>query len=446
MLNAVLLAPPVHLDLQLIVQLFIALVVLVAMIGGLWPAVLTAAVSSASLVWFFTPPRRTWIIHDPQDVAAITIFVFVAVAVASVVHRNVHRTSQALDAQREAAHYAELATSLLASPAQLDLVLARALVTFPSHRAAVVRDNGAAGASVLASAEGSPRSVAGDGALQRERIDDRHELVLEGAELSPSEQRLLTAYAATASGILTHLALRESTSATRVLERDNEARTALLSAVSHDLRTPLASIKAAASGLLDPSVRFCEGDRRELLGTIDDSSDQLDALICDLLDVSRLHQGALATRCTSFLVAEALPPNKWPDRVQVSPTLSQVAVLADRGLLQRVIANIVENALAHAGPSAVVGLSAGSADGGVRLLVSDNGPGVWARDRRDMFLPFQRRGDARSGHVGLGLAVARGLIEAMGGSVTATETPGGGLTKVLDLPAGAVSASEGRPA
>ncbi len=237
------------------------------------------------------------------------------------------------------------------------------------------------------------------------------------------------------------MALQASHSTTRSLERDNTARTALLSAVSHDLRTPLASIKAAASGLLDPTVSFTDEDRRQLLETIDHASDELDLLIRDLLDVSRLHQGSLVTHPSTFRLTEALPPTPWPDRVQVSPTLSTVTVLADRGLLERVVANIVDNALAHGGPTATVTLSALAVDSRARLLIQDNGPGISINERQSVFLPFQRRSDAHSGHVGLGLAISRGLVQAMDGSITAALTPGGGLTMVLDLPAGSPRAA-----
>jgi len=445
LLTAALLAPPVHLDLQLIVPLFLALVVLVALLGGLWPALVTAAVGSAGLNWFFTPPRRTWIIHDPQDVGAIAVFLLIALAVASVVHRNVQRTHQAVSAQEEAAHYADLATSLLGSQTQLDLLLHRALDTFSSTCATVEQHSETQARHIVASADAPQHRPEGALHTTRQAVDAQHDLVLDGRLLDAGERRLLMAYAATASAILTRLALQASHSTTRSLERDNMARTALLSAVSHDLRTPLAGIKAASSGLLDTTVSFSQEDRRELLETIDRSSDELDLLIRDLLDVSRLHQGSLVVHPSAFRLTEALPSTPWPDRVKVSPTLSRVTVLADRGLLERVVANIVDNALAHAGPTATVTLSAQAVDSRARLLIQDDGPGIETSERHSVFLPFQRRGDTHSGHVGLGLAISRGLVEAMDGSISAAESPGGGLTMVLDLPAGSPRASTPAP-
>lgn len=444
-LTGLLLAPPVHLSLQLIVQLFLALVVLVALLGGLWPAVITAAVSSATLNWFFTPPRRTWIIHDPQDVAAITVFVLIAIAVAYVVHRNVQRTNQALEAQRETEHYGSLATSLLDSRAQLDLLLRQALQVFTCASVTVVQHQSDQAPSVVATARSS--EVAG-GALRttREAIDERHDLVLEGPALEPAQRRLLRAYAATSLAILTRLALHASARTALSLERDNLARTALLSAVSHDLRTPLASIKAAASGLLDPTVTFSDWDRRQLLETIDQSSDELDTLIRDLLAVSRLHQGSLVAQPSTFALTEALPSSAWPERVQISSTLSDVTVFADRSLLERILVNLVDNALAHGGSSGVVEVTATSLDDRVHVLVRDHGTGVPVAERSSIFLPFQRRGDSSSGHVGLGLAISRGFMEAMGGTIAAAETPGGGLTIVINLPAGTPQSARLQPA
>lgn len=437
LLTALLLSPPVDLDLRLVVQLFLAYVVLVAIVGGLWPAVVTAVLSSLAFNWFFTSPEGSWAIDDPQNAAAIIVFLVVAVAVASVVHLNVRRTAQAMQAQRESLLFGELANSLLASTGQLDLLLTRALSAFQAVGAAVVRTGADRQPEVAASAGrvDLPADLGQDRLAGRERIDEEHELVLVGPVLPASARGLLAAYAANASAVLTRRALQASTSAADALARDNRARTALLSAVSHDLRTPLAGIKAAASGLRDPGVHIPHEDQQELLRTIDECSDQLDGLISDLLDVSRLQAGALTARPQLIELADALPATPWPERVQVDPELARTPVLADRGLLERVVANLVDNALRHAGPDAAVQVAAVPAGDRVRLLVRDNGPGVPEGDRESIFAPFQRIGDSRSGGVGLGLAIARGLVEAMDGTLSAVGTPGGGLTMLVDLPA-----------
>lgn len=215
------------------------------------------------------------------------------------------------------------------------------------------------------------------------------------------------------------------------------ARTALLAAVSHDLRTPLASIKAAASSLRQPDVVFGEADRADLLETIEESTDRLTGLVTNLLDMSRLQSGAVVPRTGPVLldaaVATAAATLPEGSRVRLTADPAMPAALADPGLLDRVLANVLENALRHSTGEVVVALSA-TADR-VLLRVVDRGVGVPEGAKEAIFAPFQRYGDAPRGTgVGLGLAVARGLVEAMGGTIGAEDTPGGGLTVVLELP------------
>jgi two-component system sensor histidine kinase KdpD len=218
-------------------------------------------------------------------------------------------------------------------------------------------------------------------------------------------------------------------------------RTALLAAVSHDLRTPLAGIKAASSALRAGDLALTDTDREELVATVDESADRLTRLVDDLLDMSRVRAGAvtpaLSPTDVPSVVHAALVDLEAPDarRVVLDWADDLPAVLADPGLLERVVANLVGNAVRYA-PAGPVTVSAADGDGRVRLRVADTGPGVPAADRERVFAPFQRLGDAPAGQgVGLGLAVARGLTEAMGGTLTAGASPGGGLTMTVDLPA-----------
>jgi two-component system sensor histidine kinase KdpD len=218
-----------------------------------------------------------------------------------------------------------------------------------------------------------------------------------------------------------------------------ELRSALLSAVGHDLRTPLTSIKAAAGSLRDPELALSEDDRGELLATVEESVDRLTALVDNLLDSSRLAAGAVVplTGPVGYdeVVALALAGVDGSRRVEVDIDEALPAVLADTGLLERVVANVVDNALRH-GRGAPVAVRASAHAHRVELRVVDAGPGVPTDAADGLFAPFQRLGDrdATSG-VGLGLSVARGFTEAMGGSLTAEDTPGGGLTVVISLPA-----------
>jgi two-component system sensor histidine kinase KdpD len=230
-------------------------------------------------------------------------------------------------------------------------------------------------------------------------------------------------------------------------------RTALLAAVSHDLRTPLAGIKAASSALRSDDLTLSEADRSELVTTIDESADRLSGLVDNLLDMSRLQAGAVSPTLVPSdipaVVHRALIWLEAPERsrVELAWPADVPAALADPGLLERVVANLVSNAVHHA-PAGPVTLTAGALDGQVELRVTDRGPGVPSVDRQRVFEPFQRLGDAPSGQgVGLGLAVARGLTEAMGGALTAEDTPGGGLTMVVSLhSAGATTTAVQEPA
>jgi two-component system sensor histidine kinase KdpD len=272
-------------------------------------------------------------------------------------------------------------------------------------------------------------------------VTDTLTLRLCGRTLPAGDRRVLVAFAEQAA-----VALQQGRLAAQAAEADrlaagNSMRTALLAAVSHDLRTPLAGIKAASSALRSTDLALTDADRAELVATVDESADRLTGLVDNLLDMSRLQSGAItpvpAAADLTDVVHSAL---SWLDdpqraRVQVAAPDDLPAVLADAGLLERVVANLVDNATRHA-PRGPVVVRTGAVAGRVELRVVDRGPGVALADRERVFAPFQRLGDAPAGQgVGLGLAVARGLTEAMGGTLTAEDTPGGGLTMVVSLAA-----------
>lgn len=229
-------------------------------------------------------------------------------------------------------------------------------------------------------------------------------------------------------------AVREATE----LEAGNKLRTALLAAVGHDLRTPLATAKAVVSGLRSREVVLDEQDRQELLAAADEALDRLSALIENLLDLSRLQAGALPVRTRPVPVHDAVAralddPGVQPRAVLLDLPDELPEVMADPGLLERVLVNVVANAQRHAADPPL--LSGAGLGGRVELRVADTGPGIAEADRERVFVPFQRLGDTGPAGLGLGLALSRGLVEAMAGSLTLEETPGGGLTLVVSLPA-----------
>ncbi|MEU1408448.1 ATP-binding protein, partial [Streptomyces sp. NPDC005728] len=238
--------------------------------------------------------------------------------------------------------------------------------------------------------------------------------------------------------VLDRRRLQEEADQARALAEGNRIRTALLAAVSHDLRTPLAGIKASVTSLRSDDVEWSEADRAELLAAIEEGADRLDLLVGNLLDMSRLQTGTVTPIIRETDLDEVIPmalggvPEDSVD-LDVPETLPMVDV--DRGLLERSVANVVENAVKYSPPGERVLVAASALADRVEVRVVDRGPGVPDEAKSRIFEPFQRYGDSpRGAGVGLGLAVARGFAEAIGGTLNAEDTPGGGLTMVLSLP------------
>jgi two-component system sensor histidine kinase KdpD len=252
--------------------------------------------------------------------------------------------------------------------------------------------------------------------------------------------RVATVVAAQVETLAERDRLRAEARATRAERERTTIRTALLAAVSHDLRTPLAGIKAGASALRSADVELSAADQRELLAQIEDSSDRLQALVDNLLDLSRLDAGVVQPQLVPVALDEILPralAGVPSGSVALSLPDALPLLDADPGLLERAFANMIENAVRYSPDRVPVSVSAAAVPDRVLVRIADRGPGVPDARKPDMFRAFQRLGDAPSGQgVGLGLAVARGFVEANGGTVDAEDTPGGGLTLVVSLPAG----------
>src|SRR6478736_2922865 len=447
-LTAVLVATREGHTLSLDLLLYLALTVACALVGGIWPALFCAVVGSLVVNWFFTEPRGTLTISDPPNALALAVFVLVAMAVSSVVNLVARRTEQALSAERESAALAALSRDLLAEPRPLPAVLERARDALGMRSALLARLDGGAGdvrgatGRVLASTDpalpvGATLPAGRVWALDVP-VDDGVHLLLDGEPVAAEDQPVLNAYAAHAAILYGREQLVEEARRVAGLARDNAARTTLLAAVSHDLRTPLAGIKAAVSTLRQSGLDLTADDEAELLESIEESADRLDALIGNLLDLSRLETGAVRAHHHSIdlldAVVSTVRTTSAPQRVEVDLEPDLPLVRTDLGLLDRVLANVVENALRHSG-DAEVRLTAGRIGDTVQLRVIDRGPGVSDADKERIFAAFQRAGDAPQGDgLGLGLAVARGLMTVLGGSLVPEDTPGGGLTMVVELP------------
>jgi two-component system sensor histidine kinase KdpD len=430
LLTLALVAARPHLDLADDLLIYLVIVVTTAVIGGFWPAVLTAVASSLLLNWYFTPPLHTFTIEQPRNLLALVLFVTVAVAVSSVVHLAARRALQAAHSREEAASLLALAQTVLGGADTPAAVLDHLTSTLGGLAELQER---VSGRWVPVASSGVPDAM--DGAV---RVEIRPDLALVVAEHAPTATPgLLVGFAAQAAAALDRERLRTQAAQAEALAEGNRMRTALLAAVSHDLRTPLASIKASASSLRQTDVQWSEADRADLIATIDDNADRLDALIGNLLDMSRLHTGSLQPFLRPTAIDEVAPVAlrglDSPSKLQMAVPDGLPLVRADPGLLERVLANLFSNALRHSPPSQPPVLRARQQQDTVLLEVIDHGPGVPDELKERIFEPFQRVDDHHGG-VGLGLAVAKGFAEAMGGTIAAATTPGGGLTVRVRLP------------
>jgi two-component system, OmpR family, sensor histidine kinase KdpD len=430
LLTAVLAAWRPHLNLADDLLIYLVAVVTITVVGGFWPAVQAAVAASLLLNWYFTEPLHTFTIAEPRNLLALLLFVTVAVAVSSVVHLAARHAVQAARAREEAAAQLKLAQTVLGgadSPAAILDHLTR------THGGQAELQERAGGRWVRAASSG-----AGGSLPAASRIDIRGNLLLlvtgQAASATPA---LLAGYAAQAAAALDRERLRTQAAQAEALAEGNRMRTALLAAVSHDLRTPLASIKASVSSLRQTDVEWSEADQADLLATIEQNADRLDALIGNLLDMSRLHTGSLQPFLRPTAIDEVAPAALLglDDclRLEMAVPDGFPLVLADPGLLERILANLFSNALRYSPPARPPELHAELAGDTVLLEVVDHGQGVPDEQKERVFEPFTRVGDRHPG-VGLGLAVAKGFAEAMGGRITAKDTPGGGLTVQIALP------------
>jgi two-component system sensor histidine kinase KdpD len=455
LLTLVLAASRSQVNLTSDVIIFLAAVIVVAVTGGFAPAVLEAIAGSLLLNYYFTPPVHTWNITDPNNALALGIFVAVALVVSSVVDNAARRSKQAARATAESELLVTTAGSVLRGQQALAAVLSRVREAF-SLESVTLLERGAdepAGQRPPAGRWAAPGewnvvAVAGDYPVRSPEtadtevpVTDRLLLALRGRPLPAADRRVLGAFAAYAATALEQERLSAAAEAARPIAAADRMRTALLAAVSHDLRTPLASAKAAITSLRATDVQWGAEDHDELLATADESLDKLARLVDNLLDMSRLQAGALAVfprpADLAEIVARSLDDLGPPARtvvVAIPEDLPEVAV--DPGILERVIANLTANALRYSPAGSPPTLSGSALLDRVEVRVIDRGPGIPEADRNRMFVPFQRLGDTdNTTGVGLGLALSRGLTEAMGGTLEPEETPGGGLTMTLSLPA-----------
>ncbi|MFD9414350.1 ATP-binding protein [Streptomyces goshikiensis] len=404
--------------------LFLLTVVGVACVGGVVSAVVASVTASLLLNYWFIPPVGEFTIAEPNNILALVVFAVVAGTVAAAVDRSLRLSRRAARATAEAETLSSLAGSIVRGDQAVPALLERTRETFG-----------------MDSVELTDEPVAKDTSVVRVAVGRDTHLVLRGRPLPSSDRRVLAAFAAHVTVAVERARLAEAAAEIEPVKAADRMRTALLAAVSHDLRTPLAAGWAAIESLRASDVEFSEEDRDALLATADESMARLNRLVENLLDMSRLQAGALKLELRATHLMEVLPaaldglPADAPT-VDIRSLERAPAVLADPPLLERVVANLLNNAARHTPPGRQVLLTASALDDRVEIRVVDRGPGIPEADRENAFVPFQRLGDTdNTTGVGLGLALSRGLAEAMGGTLTPEDTPGGGLTMTLSLPA-----------
>ncbi|MBT1181638.1 sensor histidine kinase KdpD [Bifidobacterium sp. CP2] len=422
------------------------LVVVSAVIGGLVPAMVCAVLSGLVLDLLYTVPMGTFHVMRASDMVTIVLYVLVGVIVSAVVDRADTIARQAQRASAESETLASVAGVVLRSDDPLQAIVHRTREAFGFSCVRVVQD----GHVIISDGEPGTRTdsaIDGDGDLavsveEPETIamsDDGPELKLYGKPVEASDQRMLLAILSQIQTVLEHKDLERKASEIGPLAAAEKVRTGLLNAVSHDLRRPLASATAAVSGLQRMGDTMSARDRKELLSVASNGLKQLTKLVTDLLDVSRIREGALPLSLVATDVGEEIIPlfdelGIGPGSIDLDIAPDLPLVVADPALLRRALSNVLVNAMRFTPSSKRVRLSASSFNGVVEIRVADQGPGVPDSRKNDIFLPFHRLGDTdNTTGLGLGMALSKGFVESMGGSISPQDTPGGGLTIVITL-------------
>lgn len=421
-----------HLALIDDVLVYLFAVVAVTLIGGFWSAIVAAVESSLLLNWFFTPPLHTWTVESPQNLLALLLFVAIAVTVSAVVHLAAQRAVLARQFGIETQRLMDLARTVLGGADTADAVLDH-LTGSTRYRAELLEFVSGRWVRVAGQPIGAPSSAVVP-VRENLRMD-----VVHPPSVAAISRRLLEGYANQAAAALDRERLRAQAAQAEALAEADRMRTALLAAVSHDLRTPLASVKAAVSSLRQHDVAWSAADEEELLATVEEGADRLNSLISNLLDMSRIQTGNLQPFLRPLALDEVAPLAlrglEGGEKVRFDIPDDLPLINTDAVLLERALANLLANALRYSPLGRPPILAATASNATVAIEVIDFGPGVVEDQRARMVQPFQQIGDQRVGAgVGLGLAVAKGFVEAMAGKLLARTTLGGGLTMRIELP------------
>jgi two-component system, OmpR family, sensor histidine kinase KdpD len=410
-------------------QLF---VVVVALVGGIWPALLAAVGAGFFLDFFFEPPLYVIRIAEPSHFVSLIIFLIVAALVSLVVDQAARRSRLANRSAAESEVLVAVASGVIGGTDAIEALIERLREAFGMTSVALLEE----GKVVYVAVDDSV--AAPEDELTTLPLGTTAHLTLQGKTLAASDRKILGAFVSQLESALDRRRLSAEAEGMRPLAAADRLRSALLAAVGHDLRRPLAAATAAVTSLRSSEITLSSADRAELLETADESLGDLATLVTDLLDVSRLQAGVLGVTLEPVAVEEVV--GDVLDELRLAPGTVQLElgetrpVSADPALLQRVLVNLLANALRYSPGDTPPVISTSEFGDQVQLRVIDVGPGIPEARREEMFVPFQRLGDTdNSAGIGLGLALAKGFVEGMGGTLEAEDTPGGGLTMVVEL-------------
>jgi two-component system sensor histidine kinase KdpD len=414
----------------------------IAIKAPIWLTTLGAIENFLFLNYLFTPPFHTLNISNKDDLLALLVFLAISVTASLILRKLEIRTAKLRQLSKEGLFLSNLAENIIRGHNSIPEILNNSRATFGLKEFAVVRKESADTSRDLTVIYGSIQTVSPEIADAEIVLNSEYSLLANPPIIEPELRNLVTTFGSQVLILLERQILEENEKELSEIRQADQMRVALLNAVSHDLRGPLASSKAAISSLLNNDVTWTKEDREELLHSASHSLDQLNHLIENLLDMSRLEAGAIFLNWRNVgvedAVSGAIKSLKSPtDRIEISIDPELPPIKGDPILLERVIGNLLENALRFNPKDRTVTIAAFQIEDRIEIRVIDHGPGLPDKEKSKLFVPFQRLGDRdNSTGVGLGLAIVKGFTELMNGRISLEETHLGGLTMVLSFPIG----------
>ncbi len=426
-----------HFNLTTNTLLLLVLTVGISIKSALWLAIVSAIENFLFLNFFFTPPFHTFVISDKNDAISLTAFIFFSVIASVILNQLKLRTRKLKQISQEGLFLSRLASDIIKGNNSIEEILGNSKSTFDISEIAIVSKIASIPLEEIRVIYGSIARITPELIDSGVKLNSRYYLLTSPSIVEVGLRNLMTTFGSQVLILLERQFLEENKRELSEIRQADQMRTALLTAVSHDLRAPLASTKAAISSLMNTGINWTGSDRQELLETANDSLDQLNNLIENLLDMSRLEANAISLHLRDVDVEDAisgsikaLKSNQNQVTIRIENSLPTIGV--DPILLERVLVNLIENALRFSPKDQQVEIEASRTGEKVLIKVIDHGPGIDSKNRGKIFVPFQRLGDRdNTTGVGLGLAIVKGFTELMNGEVGVEETASGGLTMIL---------------